>query len=289
MNNCNKMITRLVAMTVAFVMVIALTGCVVEPPVMKVTEYTVTVTNLAGTPLEKCKVAVYTDDSMTGVVYTGITDKNGQIRFTDVAAVDKYVAAVSKVHPGYDVADSYPLTGERTQIVLKPGTMTDADMDSIQYSLGDPVKDFSVLTPDGEMRLTELLKDKKALVLNFWFLNCEPCKLEFPYIQEGFEQMGEDVAVLALNPYDGTPEDVAAFRQTNGYSFTMSKCDARWANMMKIKSYPTTVIIDRYGNICLIHSGMIRSTQELLDMVSYFITDDYQQKFFRSAGEIPAV
>jgi thiol-disulfide isomerase/thioredoxin len=289
MQKFNNMFIRLVAVTMVFTMVIALTGCVVEPPVMKVTEYTVTVTNLAGTPLEKCKVDVYTDDSMTGVVYTGITDKNGQIRFTDVAAVDKYVAAVSKVHPGYDVADSYPLTGERTQIVLKPGVLTDEDMDSVRYSLGDPVMDFSVMTPDGEMVLSQLLQEKKAVVLNFWFLNCDPCKMEFPYIQEGYERVGEDVAILALNPYDGTQEDVVSFRETKGYEFTMSKCDARWADMMKLQSYPTTVIIDRYGHICLIHSGMLRNTQEFLDMVEYFTADDYKQQFFRNAGQIPAV
>ena len=69
----------------------------------------------------------------------------------------------------------------------------------------------------------------------------------------------------------------------------MSKCDARWADMMKLESYPTTVIIDRYGHICLIHSGMLRNTQEFLDMVDYFTADDYKQQFFRNAGQIPAV
>lgn len=288
MSKFNSTIIRLVAVTMAFVMVTVLTGCVVEPPTMKVTEYVVTVTNQAGTPLEKCKVDVYTDDSMTGVVYSGITDKNGQIRFTDVAA-DKYVAAVSKVHAGYDVAEFYPLTGERTRIVLKPGVLTDEAMDSVEYSLGDPVMDFSVSTPDGEVVLSQLLQEKKAVVLNFWFLNCDPCKMEFPFIQEGYEQVKEDVAVLALNPYDGTQEEVADFRQNNGYTFPMSKCDERWANMIGIMAYPTTVVIDRYGNICLIHSGMIRSTQDFLDMVGYFTSDEYEQRFFKSAGQIPAV
>ena len=58
---------------------------------------------------------------------------------------------------------------------------------------------------------------------------------------------------------------------------------------MKLQLFPTTLIIDRYGNICLIHSRGIESTQEFLDMVNYFIQDDYEQKFFKSAGQIPAV
>jgi hypothetical protein len=144
---------------------------------MKETEYTVTVTNLAGTPLEKCKVDVYTDDSMTGVVYTGITDQNGQISFTALD-ISKYVAVVSKQPAGYAVEKSYALAGERTDIVLKPGVMTDSDLDQLQYSLGDAVMDFSVTSPDGNtLFLSELLQQKKAVVLNFWFLNCQPCKM----------------------------------------------------------------------------------------------------------------
>lgn len=289
MKKTNNQFIRLVAMTMAFAMVMALTGCVAEPPAPKETEFTVTVTNLAGTPLEKCKVEVYSDDAMTNMVYTGITDKTGQIRFTDVAPADQYVATVSRIHTGYKVEQYYRLAGECTQILLKPRVMTDADMDSVKYTLGDPVMDFSVTTPDGEVVLSQLLQEKKVVVLNFWFLNCAPCKMEFQYLQEGFEQVKENVALLALNPYDGTQEDVVSFRETNGYSFTMSKCDPRWADMMKVESYPTTVVIDRFGNICLIHTGMINSTQEFLDMVNYFTTDDYEQQFFRSAGQIPAV
>ena len=288
MQKFNNMFIRLVAVTMVFTMVMAFTGCVQNPPALQAIDHIISVSNAAGTPIGKCKVEVYQDSTLSAIVYSGITDKNGQITFNDIGSSD-YVAVISKVHAGYDVAQYYQLTGERTDIVLKPGVLTDEDMDSVHYSLGDPVMDFSVMTPDGEMVLSQLLQEKKAVVLNFWFLNCDPCKMEFPFIQEGYEQVGEDVAILALNPYDGTQEDVVSFRETKGYEFTMSKCDARWADMMKLESYPTTVIIDRYGHICLIHSGMLRNTQEFLDMVDYFTADDYKQQFFRNAGQIPAV
>ena len=138
-------IVRLIAMTMAFVMVMALAGCVQKPPVPEQKTYTVCVMNGAMKSLEKCKVEIYSDDSLTALIYTGITDKNGQVSFTETES-DTYVAVISKVHAGYDVAQYYPLTGERTQIVLKPGALTDADMDSVHYSLGDPVMDFSVMT-----------------------------------------------------------------------------------------------------------------------------------------------
>lgn len=282
----NKFV-RFIAMTMAFAVVMALAGCNQDPPVIHEKTYTVSVVNKAGIALEKCKVDVYTDDTKSASVYSGIADKNGQVSFV-AAASDGYVAVVSKQPNGYAVEESYALTGEKTTIVLAPGVMTDEDMDTVQYSLGDAMMDFCVVTPDGDkVVLSELLQEKKAVVLNFWFLNCDPCKMEFPYIQEGYEQLSSEIAVLALNPYDGSDGEVGSFRKDNGYTFTMAKCDSRWQEMMKIQSYPTSVVIDRFGNICLIHNGMIRSTQDFLDMVTYFISDDYQQQFFRSVGQIP--
>lgn len=288
MKKANNTIMRIVAMTMALAMVMAMVGCVQEPVATQSANknYTVWVTNAALNPLEKCKVDVYSDDTLSAVVYTGITDKNGKVSFTNVAT-DTYVAVISKVHEGYDVAQCYPLIGETTNIMLKPRTMTEADMDSVTYSLGDPVMDFSVMTDGGEVVLSDLLQEKKAVVLNFWYLNCQPCKLEFPFIQQGYEQLKDDVALLALNPCDGTQETVDQFRQSNGYTFNMAKCDGRWEKMLQIPSYPTTVIVDRYGNICLIHNGMLKSSQEFVDMLQYFISDDYEQKFFESAGDIP--
>ena len=287
MKNSQK-IFRLIAVTMAVVMVMAMTACQQEPTVTQPVNqtYTVTVMNAALNPNEKCRVDIYSDDSLATLIYTAITDKSGQVRFTD-AVSDSYVAVVSKVHTGYQVSAYYPLTGETTNIMLKPRDMTDTDLDSVTYSLGDPVMDFSIVTDDGGVVLSDLLQEKKAVVLNFWYLNCQPCKMEFPHIQAGYEQLGDDVAILALNPYDGTQEDVVAFRDSNGYTFTMAKCDERWAHVMKVPSYPTTVIIDRYGHICLIHNGMLKSSQEFVDMLQYFVSDDYEQQFFKSAGLIP--
>lgn len=290
MNGLKNKIGRFIAVIMAFAMVTVLTACdqPEDIPAENTKSYTVTVENKGGTVLSKCKIEVYADSAKSAVIYSGITNADGQVSFTAPAS-DNYVAVVSKQPDGYAVEDSYALAGEKITIVLSPGVMTDEDMNSVQYSLGDAVMDFSVSTPDGKvLTLSELLQEKKAIVLNFWFLNCNPCKMEFPYIQEGYEMVSDDVAVLALNPYDGTEDEVAMFQADNGYTFTMAKCDSRWAQIMNVSSYPTTVVIDRYGNICLIHTGMITDTQTFLNMVGYFITDDYEQAFFRSVGQIPS-
>ena len=276
-------------------MVMAMAGCVQRPPKVPeptgvaIVAHTVKVVNLGGTAMNKCRVEIYTDSTKTTQIYQGVANTAGEITFAAPASAE-YIAVLSKLPEGYQVEEQYKLTGEKTQIVLTPGVMDETAMDNTVFSLGDAMMDFELTLPDGSLlKLSDLLAEKKAVVLNFWFMNCAPCRAEFPYIQEGYEQLSEDLAVLALNPVDSTATEVSKFQSDNGYTFTMSKCDPRWQQMLKLQYYPTTLIIDRFGNICLIHNSSIESTQEFLDMVNYFIQDEYEQRFFKSAGQIPAV
>lgn len=298
----NKVLMRLVAVTMALAMVLAMAGCVdkatdpTQPTQLPESAYTVKVTNRAGNAINKCAVEIFSDDTKTTRLFKGITNTDGEIIFTAPVSTE-YVAVVSRIPFGYATEAHYPVSGGTTQVVLEPGVMDEAfiesmmpgeDQDGKYFVIGDAMPDFEITLPDNSViLLSDLLKAKKAVVLNFWFMNCAPCRGEFPYIQEGYEQVSDDVAVLALNPVDGTAAEVAQFQADNGYTFTMSKCDTRWQEMLALKAYPTTVVIDRYGNICLIHSGELNSTQEFLDMVDYFTWDDYEQKFFKSLGQIP--
>lgn len=293
---------RVIALIMAFAMIMAMAGCAKEPnnsnqtpKTPEVTQpsarpdsrFTVKVINQAGKGIEKCAVDVYTDASKTTRLYRGITNTDGVVLFNAPVSSD-YVAVISKVPKFYQVENQYAIMNADTDITLKPGVMDEYAMDNLTFRLGNPMMDFTLTLPDNsEITLSQLLKDKKAVVLNFWFLGCAPCRGEFPYIQEGYEQVSEGVAVLALNPVDGTAAEIAQFQSENGYTFTMSKCDPRWGKMLNIQGYPTTLVIDRYGDICLIHSGELDSTQEFLDMVSYFTADEYEQKFFKGLGQIP--
>ena len=295
---------RMIALTMALAMVMAMVGCANDPakttdPTEKTSiTYTVRVANRGGTAIQKCSVEVFTDSSKSVQVYKGIADKNGEVTFTAPES-DGYVAVVSKVPDGYHVEQQYQLRGENTDIVLLPGVMDDAFIESMigrdepvekHLELGEAMPDFEITLPDRSViSLSELLKEKKAVVLNFWFMNCPPCKDEFPFIQEGYEQLSDDIAVLALNPVDSTDAEITQFQTQNGYTFSMSKCDPYWQNLLKLQYFPTTLVIDRYGNICLVHGGGIVNTQEFLNMVKYFIQDDYEQQFFKSVGQIPAV
>ena len=247
--------------------------------------YTIEIHNEGGQPLEEIGVYIYTDSTLQELVWFAKTDAQGSLSFEDVAS-DNFVAVLSDVPAGYLVEEQYPLTGERTRIVLESGLM-EGDLNNLSYKLGDLMLDFTVTGPDGtEYVFSELLEQKKAIVLNFWYLQCAPCKSEFPYLQEAYEQYDQDVLVLAMNPVNQEDAEIDAFRKENGYTFPMVKCDPAWEKAMNITAYPTTVVIDRFGNICMIHKGTVTEAETFETMFKFFTAEDYQQTFIKDMEEL---
>ena len=238
--------------------------------------YTLVLTTEGGKAMEGIGVYFYTDYTKEELVWFAKTDAEGKASFTDLAS-DNYVAVLDAVPEGYQVEEYYPLTGEITEIVLNAG-MAEGDLANVSYKLGDVVMNFSVTAADGTVYvLSELLEQKSAVVLNFWYLQCTPCRMEFPYLQQAYANYSDKIELLALNPINDDPEAIEAFREELGLSFPMMPCDPAWEKAMQLTAYPTTVVIDRYGTIALIHKGGIDDAKVFEDAFAFFTADDYKQ------------
>ncbi len=248
--------------------------------------YTIEVKSASGILLKDVGLFIYEDKTMSELVTFVKTNESGAASFTDVVR-NTYVAVLDKVPTGYEAEDYYPLTGELTEIVLQTGMMDESDIENLTYKLGDAVMDFSVTGPDGtEYTLSDLFKGKKAVVLNFFYNNCQPCMLEFPFLQEAYAEYSDSIAVLAMNPVDGSNESVAALQKELGVTFPMVKCGEEWAKIMQLTAYPTTVIIDRFGNICLMHTGSVPDAKTFKDAFAYFAAEEYEQKLIASIEDL---
>lgn len=274
---------------IALVVVIALVaGGGEDPagtdPTETTAAHTVTVTDGDGNPLEGVGVYVYADATQQELIWYSRTDAQGKVSFTDKVS-SSYVAVVRDVPKYYLTQASYPLTGVNTTIALQLGKLED-NMD-ITLALGDTMLDFSVTASDGTVyTLSELLEQKDAVVLNFWYRDCSPCNLEFPYLQAAYEAYSDKIEILALSPYDKN-EDIAAFKEDKGLTFPMAECDAGWENIFGLV-YPTTVVIDRNGEICLIHNSYVDETGVFEKIFSFFTAEDYQQTFLEDLSQIPS-
>lgn len=252
-------------------------------------DYTITVKSQSGQPLVGVGVGVYTDATLNELVWFAKTNEEGSIAFTDYAA-EGYVAVLTNLPDGYQAAENYPLTGADTQILLSAVLEEVEDPATVRYKLGDVMNDFTVTAADGtEYTLSQLLESRNAVVLNFWYLQCDPCKMEFPYLQTAYEKYSDSIEVLAMNPYNTDPQEVADFRSENGYTFPMMTVEPGWAEAMELTAYPTTVVIDRYGTITMIHKGSITEEGVFESIFDFFGKEEYTQAIVENVEELPPV
>ena len=116
--------------------------------------------------------------------------------------------------------------------------------------------DFSMVDNDGNaVRFSSLFG--KPIVLNFWASWCPPCRIEMPDFDRVWKELGtggtNEVYFVMLNLVDGRRETVEiAQRYINehGYSFPVYfDVHQEGARAYFIRSIPTTIFIDRDGNI----------------------------------------
>ena len=239
--------------------------------------YTVQLSTDKGYPLEGIGVYIYTDETQQELVWFARTDAEGKITFRDVTW-EGYIAVLSGVSADYIVQEQYTLSGDTTVITVEAQMQSGVDLSAVTRGLGDVMFDFTLTACDGTAyTLTELLENKDAVVLNFWYLNCDPCRQEFPYLQAAYEQYSDRIEILAMNPVDGTDEEISAYANKLGLTFPMFSCDPAWASAMKLTAYPTTVIIDRFGMISLVHTGSVPATKVFADAFAHFTAEDYVQ------------
>lgn len=248
--------------------------------------YTVEVITEGGKALEEIGVRVYADEKQEDLVAAGTTDATGKISFETENAVGAFVV-LEDVPRGYKVEETYKIEEKDTQIVLSAQLLSENELDGVTFELGDVFADMTVTATDGNTyKISELLKEKKAVVLNFWYLNCEPCKSEFPYLQTAYGKYKNDIEVIAVNPVDGDDASIKALQEALGLTFPMAKCDASWEKIMQITAYPTTIIIDRYGTIGLIHKGAVTEEGIFEKAFEYFTSDSYTQTAVKSIDDI---
>lgn len=247
--------------------------------------YVVNVKTEGGMPLSGVAAYVYADDSLKDMVQFKETDEKGKIIF-NLEPSKKYAVTLTGVPKGYDVKESYSFKDNIANIVLTSSLIEGEDLTGATLGLGDVMYDFSVTTPKGEkITLSEMLKKKKVVLINFWYTTCTYCVKEFPYMQKAYETYGEDVGIIALNPMEQN-NVIQPFQDEMKLTFPMANCPAAWSTTFNVSGYPTSILVDRYGVICLVEAGGITSQRPWTCMFDHFTADKYEQKLVNSLSEL---
>lgn len=257
----------------------------------KKVEYSLSIVTEGGMPLADVPVYfVEYKDGKAGdsIIEIAATDKNGKTT-VKLPENGSYAADIS-LPEGYNELEYYPLTSNNMEIKVSSSVILDKDLNGVRYTVGSVMHDFTVTTTYGEtFTLSEVLKEKKAVLINFWFSTCSPCQSEFPLMVEAYEKYKDDIAIIALNPPEtqaaDTIEDIRQFQANFNLTFDVAQ-DIGLNNVFGVEGYPTSVMIDRYGVVTMIEVGAITS-QRVFDVIfDYFTGDNYEQKLVYDYNDI---
>ncbi|HWB02661.1 MAG TPA: redoxin domain-containing protein [Verrucomicrobiales bacterium] len=121
--------------------------------------------------------------------------------------------------------------------------------------IGKPAPDFTVTAVDGRViSLKEALAGKKALLVNFWFLGCGPCRLEMPHLDALYAKHRDTLGVIGINFGDKSMDIHRYTKDKNfGLTFALGKDDTGRAapvfSAYHVSSYPTNFVIGADGKI----------------------------------------
>lgn len=240
-----------------------------DPSVPIEVTYTVKIRSDKGDLIEGVTVSIYTTSTSPAAI--GKTNSKGVATMT-LMSHSSYKIVLSDVPSGYSAKESYTYTSTRANINLTSVSQTTpTDHSKGNYKVGSTMGEFTLTDTDGNSyTLSKLLKEKKLVILNFWFVNCAPCKAEFPYLEAIHKNYSDDVQLLTMSHFD-TEASIVELRQQMGVTFPMIREDIGFREGFGLKAYPTTVFIDRTGKILKIDVGGYKSEQELIDIIERYL------------------
>ncbi|MBO5711972.1 MAG: TlpA family protein disulfide reductase, partial [Acholeplasmatales bacterium] len=263
--------------------------------------YSVLIKDIAGKPLSNFYVTFYdADDEIFAEGYTVNT-----CLFETNLIPDIYDVIVEGREGYYLNQEAFETDLLGSQIVveaeIEPFEDVEAPADNF-YQLGDVMYDFTLTDIEGnELDLYDLLKDYKAVILNFWYVGCSWCEKEFPDINAAYNstyedangetrKYSDDICIIAVNPTIANPDSntlsgIEQFVEVMGLDFNVAlDNDANTSTvvtepllttMFGVNSYPTTVIIDKYGLIAELEPGAILGVDKWVTAFDEYIDDNY--------------
>ena len=131
-------------------------------------------------------------------------------------------------------------------------------------------RDFEVVQFDGETFRLSQETESRAVVLNFWYPSCRPCREEMPAFEAAWQELkDEPVRFLGLYVPQGIDSELDARDFINELGLTFSFATdrlARIAEAYELEYFPTTFVIDKTGDVVATHISNLK-TEEIIQQV----------------------
>ncbi|GAB3654370.1 hypothetical protein GCM10027596_06100 [Nocardioides korecus] len=125
---------------------------------------------------------------------------------------------------------------------------------------------FPALSGSGELRLRDL---KGPAVLNVWASWCGPCREELPRYAAFAKAYAGKVDVVGLDFQDTQPQAARDLLRSSGVTYPSYRdADGQILRLTRSRGIPQVVLVDAQGRAVFAQGMVIRSTQQLEDLVA---------------------
>ena len=148
--------------------------------------------------------------------------------------------------------------GKREEVMRTPGTEG-----LPKPKVGELVPDFLIHDMKGNAITPENLKGK-ITVISFWYVTCKSCLIEMPSINGLAELYNNNPEVVFLAPTPEPQFTVKKFEEIQYFSYTACPEANSIIDALKVKVYPTHVVVGRDGRIISSYSGGLPGVEVLI-------------------------
>lgn len=126
--------------------------------------------------------------------------------------------------------------------------------ESAYFTTGEGITSFNAHDINGnKIKLKELAG--KVVVLNFWFIGCPPCRMEIPELNKIALQYANNPNIVFVAIALDYKSDIKKFLKDNPFEYHIVDDGRMYADLYKIRSYPTNIILDKEGKVRFHTSG----------------------------------
>ncbi len=123
--------------------------------------------------------------------------------------------------------------------------------------LEGPAPDFTLKSRSGEnIKLSEMRGD--VVMINFWASWCAPCRQEMPLLEEMYKKYSDlGFVLLGVNVEEDSSKAGELLREIPVTFPILYDNTNKVTKMYKVVAMPSTVMVDRDGNMRYLHRGYL--------------------------------
>lgn len=114
----------------------------------------------------------------------------------------------------------------------------------------------------------QILSNKKVVLLDFWFIGCDPCMRKMEYLQkihESYKDNSDVLIAVVSNGYSDKIEEINDFKQKHPeYTFEfLYDSGGEFCKANNFTSFPVEIILNSSQNVVSTYHGFGRETENL--------------------------